>query len=163
MRSRTVHAVEGPGTIPVDGRSVEPDDNATVAKHDEGASVAQLGQLEAAVMERLWSWDRPVAVRDVLEDLQKDRPLAYTTVMTVLDNLHRKGMVIREKSGRAYVYRPTRSRATHTAELMEQVLSGTADRGGALMRFVQQMSPAEVADLRRAIENVDGGVQAEPR
>jgi predicted transcriptional regulator len=118
--------------------------------------VAQLGQLEAAVMERLWSWDRPVAVRDVLEDLQRERPLAYTTVMTVLDNLHRKGMVIREKSGRAYLYRPTRSRATHTAELMEQALSGTHDRGTALMRFVEQMSSDEVAELRRLLEVVDG-------
>lgn len=113
--------------------------------------MAQLGQLEAGVMERLWSWDRPVAVREVLEDLQRERSLAYTTVMTVLDNLHRKGMVIREKSGRAYLYRPTRSRATYTAELMEQALSGTHDRGTALMRFVEQMSSDEVAELRRIL------------
>ena len=75
-------------------------------------------------MERLWRWDRPAPVREVLEDMQQDRQIAYTTVMTVLDNLHRKGMVMREKNGRAYVYRPTRSRESHTAELMEQVSSG---------------------------------------
>ena len=114
--------------------------------------MAQLGQLEAAVMERLWSWDRPVAVRDVLEDLNQDRKLAYTTVMTVLDNLHRKGMVLREKSGRAYLYRPTRSRASHTAELMEQALSRSPDRRGALLRFVEQMSAGELAELRRALD-----------
>jgi predicted transcriptional regulator len=106
-------------------------------------------------MERLWSWDRPVAVREVLEDLQRERPLAYTTVMTVLDNLHRKGMVIREKAGRAYQYRPTRSRATHTAELMEEALSGTHDRGTALMRFVEQMPSEEVAELRRLLHTID--------
>lgn len=115
--------------------------------------MAHLGQLEAAVMDRLWSWDHPVSVRAVLEDLQKDRPLAYTTVMTVLDNLHRKGMVLREKSGRAYVYRPTRSRETHTAELMEQVLAGTNDRGGALLRFVEQMSVDEIDELRSALDS----------
>lgn len=120
----------------------------------KGSFVAQLGQLEAAVMERVWSWDAPVAVRDVLEDLQKERPLAYTTVMTVLDNLHRKGMVLREKRGRAYVYLPTRSRAMHTAEMMEQALSGTADRSTALMRFVEQMSSEEMGELRRALEQV---------
>ena len=126
--------------------------------------MARLGQLEAAVMERLWSWDRPVAVREVLEDLQEERPLAYTTVMTVLDNLHRKGMVLREKSGRAYLYRPTRSRATHTAELMEQALSGTEDRGTALMRFVEQMSADEVGELRRVLQTIDDKpVKKQPR
>lgn len=114
--------------------------------------MATLGHLEADVMERLWSWDRPVAVRDVLEDLQRDRRIAYTTVMTVLDNLHRKGIVLREKSGRAYLYRPTRSRATYTAELMEQVLSTTADRGTTLMRFVQQMSPTQALELRGVLD-----------
>ena len=117
--------------------------------------MASLGQLEAAVMERLWAWDRPVSVRDVLEDMQRDRTIAYTTVMTVLDNLHRKRMVIREKVGRAYVYRSTRSRERHTAELMEQALSGTADRGAALMHFVQEMSPDEVDDLKKALLAVD--------
>lgn len=115
--------------------------------------MTQLGQLEAAVMDRLWTLDRPVSVRDVLEDLNRDRNLAYTTVMTVLDNLHRKGMVLREKSGRAYAYRPARSRAGHTAELMEQALSRNPDRSTALLRFVEQMSPEELEELRRALRS----------
>lgn len=123
--------------------------------------MTQLGQLEAAIMERLWAWERPVAVRDVLEDLEREREIAYTTVMTVLDNLHRKAMVIREKQGRAYVYRPTRSRETYTAELMEQALEGTADRGGALMRFVEQMSASDIEDLRTALQIVEGETPAE--
>ena len=117
--------------------------------------MAQLGQLEAAVMERLWRWDRPAPVREVLEDMRQDRQIAYTTVMTVLDNLHRKGMVMREKNGRAYVYRPTRSRESHTAELMEQVLARTSNRGGALLRFVEQMSEDEIAELRGALTKIE--------
>lgn len=117
--------------------------------------MTELGHLEAAVMDRLWAWDRPVAVRDVLEDLQRDRPLAYTTVMTVLDNLHRKRMVMREKSGRAYFYRPTRSREAYTAELMQGVLSQASDRSSTLMRFVEQMSPGEVAELRQFLDRAD--------
>lgn len=113
-----------------------------------------LGHLEAAVMERLWIRDRPTSVREVLEDLQQDRGLAYTTVMTVLDNLHRKGMVIREKVGRAYVYRPARSKATYTADLMEQALATTADRGTALLHFVRQMPAEEAAELRRLLDSV---------
>ena len=51
----------------------------------------QFGELEAVIMDRLWDWGRPVLVREVLDDLRKDRSLAYTTVMTVMENLHRKG------------------------------------------------------------------------
>ena len=106
-------------------------------------------------MDRLWRWDRPVAVRDVLEDLNRDHDLAYTTVMTVLDNLHRKGVVLREKSGRAYVYRPTRSRASHTADLMQQVLADDPDRSGALLRFVEQLSAGDAEWLRRVVDDAD--------
>jgi predicted transcriptional regulator len=46
----------------------------------------QLGELEAVIMDRLWVWGRPVLVREVVEDLRPSRPLAYTTVMTVMEN-----------------------------------------------------------------------------
>lgn len=115
----------------------------------------QLGQLEATVMQRLWDWDRPVAVRDVLEDLQKSRAIAYTTVMTVLDNLHNKGFVRREKDGRAYLYAATLTREAHTATLLEQVLSESPDRSAALLHFVGHMSEDEVADLRSALASIN--------
>jgi predicted transcriptional regulator len=117
--------------------------------------VKRLGQLEAVVMQRLWDWDRPVAVREVLEDLQKQRAIAYTTVMTVLDNLHSKGLVRREKDGRAYRYSPTVSREAHTAGLLEDVLSNSPDRGATLLNFVEQMSPEDLAELRAALSSIE--------
>lgn len=114
----------------------------------------QLGKLEAAVMTRIWEWDRPVSVRQIVDHLQQSRSIAYTTVMTVLDNLHGKGLVTRRKEGRAYVYLPTVTREEHTAGLMEQVLDAAADRGGALLHFVGQMSPEELHDLRAAIDRL---------
>ncbi|MDN4161916.1 BlaI/MecI/CopY family transcriptional regulator [Nocardioides abyssi] len=111
----------------------------------------QLGQLEAAVMQRLWSWNRPVSVRDVLEDLVQERPLAYTTVMTVMDNLHSKGLVRRQKHGRAYLYAATSTREEHTAELLGQVLADSTDRSATLLRFVETLDPGEVAQLRTAL------------
>ena len=114
--------------------------------------MTQLGQLEAAVMERLWAHDGPMSVREVLERLNEDRALAYTTVMTVLDNLHRKQMVSREKAGRAWVYRPVASRSSYTAELMGQALADSPDRDSALLRFVEQLPESEVAQLRRLLE-----------
>lgn len=118
----------------------------------------QLGQLEAAVMQRLWSLNRPVLVRDVLETLSKDgRPLAYTTVMTVLDNLHSKGLLQREKQGKAYVYSPVYSRDEYTAHMLQEVLAGTEDRAAALMHLVDRMAPQEAAELLAALTQRVGG------
>jgi predicted transcriptional regulator len=69
----------------------------------------QFGELEAEIMDRLWAWSRPALVREVVDDLNRDRPLAYTTVMTVMENLHRKGWLRRERDGRAWRYEPTGS------------------------------------------------------
>ncbi|WP_411284010.1 BlaI/MecI/CopY family transcriptional regulator [Lapillicoccus sp.] len=120
----------------------------------------QLGELEAVVMDRLWTWERPTTVREVLDDLIEDRKLAYTTVMTVMDNLHRKGVLSREPDGRAYRYSPVRTRADHTADLIASVLSTSDDRTAPLLRFVEQMDPDELARLRAALERL--GAASEP-
>ena len=111
-----------------------------------------LGDLEAKVMTVLWQRDDPASVKDVLETLRRDRDLAYTTVMTVMDNLHRKGHLERERRGRAYLYATVRSREEHHARLMSESLDESADRSGTLMRFVGQMSAQEVTDLRRLLD-----------
>lgn len=102
-------------------------------------------------MDRLWSWNHPVVAREVLEDLQQHRDLAYTTVLTVLENLRRKGFAGREKDGRAYRYFATNTKDEHTAALMGEVLADSGDRSSTLLRFVEQMSADEVARLREAL------------
>ena len=102
-------------------------------------------------MDRLWSQDHPVAVREVLEDLQRERTLAYTTVMTVMDNLRRKGVLTREKDGRAYLYSAAVTREQHTATFMGEVLAGS-DTTTTLLHFLDQMPRAEVARLREALD-----------
>ncbi|MCW5951614.1 MAG: BlaI/MecI/CopY family transcriptional regulator [Propionibacteriaceae bacterium] len=70
-----------------------------------------LGELETAVMEILWAHpEQGMTVRDVHERLAAKRDLAYTTVMTVLDRLSKKEIVHRELEGRAWLYRPARTR-----------------------------------------------------
>src|SRR5512132_1103428 len=103
-------------------------------------------------MQRLWAADQPASVRDVVEDLRREREIAYTTVLTVLDNLRRKEMVSRTKDGRAYRYRPRLTREEHTASLMEEVLASSENRQVTLLHFVAQMSPEEVARLRDALD-----------
>ncbi|PKH41759.1 Predicted transcriptional regulator [Nocardioides alpinus] len=116
----------------------------------------QLGQLEAAVMQHLWSVRGPLSVREMHELLTEQRPLAYTTVMTVMDNLHSKGLVSRHKQGKAYLYTPVSSRDEHTAEVLQEVLADSQDRTAALMHLVGKMDPGEAAELLSALsERVD--------
>lgn len=110
------------------------------------------GELESAVMDCLWSRDDSVTVRECLGSLATGKPLAYTTVMTVLDNLHRKGAVSREMEGRAWRYRPTLTREQHTAAMLRDVLGTTGDRQAALMHFVADLDPDAVADLAAAVQ-----------
>ena len=111
----------------------------------------QLGQLETAAMQHLWGLDQPALVREVLENIGHHRPLAYTTVMTVLDNLHSKGLVQREKVGKAYAYAPVSSREEHTAAMLQEVLAESDDRTAALMHLVGRMESEEAAELLAAL------------
>lgn len=105
-------------------------------------------------MAHLWSVDRPMSVRDVLSALQQDRDLAYTTVMTVMENLRRKDLLTRAKDGRAYRYLPRHTREEHTAALMEEVLATSNDRRGTLLRFVEHIPANELAELRDLLNAV---------
>jgi predicted transcriptional regulator len=112
----------------------------------------QFGELEAVIMDRLWEWGRPALVREVVDDLSRDRSIAYTTVMTVMENLHRKGWLRRQRDGRAWRYEPTGSRSGYTAALMSEALATNPDRRTALAHFVLQMSPHDAALLREALD-----------
>ena len=77
--------------------------------------MAVLGELEGAVMGILWSRPDGLSVRDVHAVLSADRDLAYTTVMTVLDRLAKKGLASRRLDRRAWVYQASRSRTDEVA------------------------------------------------
>src|ERR1700722_7025353 len=122
----------------------------------------RFGDLEAVIMDRLWERASPALVREILEDLRPDRQLAYTTVMTVMENLHRKGWLRRERDGRAWRYEPTGSRSAYTAALMSEALSTTAGgRRNALAHFALQMSPQDAAVLRDALDRALGQPEAD--
>jgi len=110
-----------------------------------------LGELEAAVMTVLWQEQQPLKVREVLERLETGKKLAYTTVMTVLDNLHRKGWVTRELEGKAYRYEPALSRAEAAARTVRDVLASSGDPEAVLMHFAQSATERETELLRRAL------------
>ena len=123
----------------------------------------RFGELEAVIMERLWELGRPVLVREMVDALRPDRTLAYTTVMTVMENLYRKGWLRRERDGRAWRYEPTGSRSAYTAALMNEALGTSQDRRTALAHFVLQMSPHDVQLLQQALDQARGETQDQAR
>jgi predicted transcriptional regulator len=124
----------------------------------------RFGELEAVIMDRLWVQGRPMLVREMVDDLRDDRPLAYTTVMTVMENLHRKGWLRRERDGRAWRYEPSGSRSSYTAGLMNDALATSPDRRTALTHFALQMSPHDAVLLREALDQALGEPKAgEPK
>jgi predicted transcriptional regulator len=105
--------------------------------------------------------DAPAAhaatVRQVHDALGNTRDIAYTTVMTVLDRLAKKGAVQQIKEGRAYLYRPAVTLDELTAELMHDALGNAdgANRTSALVRFVDTASPDDAAALRAALAELE--------
>lgn len=121
--------------------------------------MATLGDLERAVMDLLWEHPEAITantLRDLLSKRTTDagddsRPLAVTTVLTVLSRLEKKGLVERERSSRPHRYRSVTSRAEHTAELMLEVLGSAPDREAVLARFIGTVSDGEAETLRKLL------------
>lgn len=114
--------------------------------------MARFGDLEAAIMDVVWAADRPLRVRDVADRLNRARPLAFNTIQTVLENLHRKGWLNREKTGRAHWYVAVRSREDYVAGLLNEALAVATDPAATLVRLVEDLEPGEIAQLRAALD-----------
>jgi len=112
------------------------------------------GDLEAVIMHRVWDHGGPVTVRELFEELQAERVIAYTTVMTTMDNLHRKGWLARVKEGKAYRYTATASREEYSARLMREALDDGGDTQAVLSHFVAQMDGEESEVLRTVVRRL---------
>jgi len=123
---------------------------------------ARLGDLERAIMDRLWALDpgKPedaLSVREVHDSLAQERDIAYTTVMTVLDRLAKKGMVTREREGRAWRYLPVSTSEELPAHLRRDSLEHIepSDRRAAMMHFLDGASAGEIDDLKAALAELE--------
>ena len=103
------------------------------------------GELEAEVLGALWAAVGPMTPGQVREVLGGE--LAYTTVLSVLSRLHTKGVVVRDKVGRAHAYSPSVAEAELTARRMQDLLQRGDDRAGVLQRFVAGLSRKDRALL----------------
>ena len=123
-----------------------------------------LGDLEHQVMAQLWNAGEPLTVRQVHDRLSRDRDLAYTTVMTVLDRLAKKGVVTQQRADRAYRYAPAQTREEMTAALMLDALSAAPDgvRDAALAHFVGRIDPSALTAAIEAARREPGGGRGRP-
>jgi predicted transcriptional regulator len=118
--------------------------------------VRGFGELEAVIMHRVWDHDGAVTVRDLFDELREARPIAYTTVMSTMDNLHRKGWLARERDGKAYRYTPVASREEYSARLMREALAEAGDTEAVLSHFVASMDGGQAEALRAALGKLAG-------
>ena len=122
------------------------------------AKLTRLGELERAVMDHLWSSTEPQTVRQVHEALAAHRDLAYTTIMTVLQRLAKKNLVVQHRDDRAHRYAPMHGRDELVAGLMVDALDQVEDSGSreaALVHFVERVGAGEAAALRRALAELE--------
>lgn len=115
--------------------------------------MGELGPLEAEIMDHAWSVSGPVTVRDVVDSVGARHGLAYTTVMTVMERLSKKGFLVRRKLGRAYVYQSRLSRDDYSARLVRSVLAAAGDRRSVLLGFVKSVRPDDLKELERMVKD----------
>jgi predicted transcriptional regulator len=119
-------------------------------------SGGNLGPLEAAVMDAVWAAGEPVAVRAVVDELnsKRDEPLAYTTVMTVMGRLAKKGTLRRRKEGRGFLYEA--SAPDQAGLAVKEVLDNYGD--AAVAHFVEtaRADPEVLERLRGILGEADG-------
>jgi predicted transcriptional regulator len=110
-----------------------------------------LGTLESAVMEVVWARSAPVTAREVCDRMTGTQERAYTTIMTTMDRLHRKGLLVRSKDGIAWRYAPALSRAEFEKALAdglaEEILQVHSD--AALAAFVDAAARVDESLLDR--------------
>lgn len=120
------------------------------ASRDNG-QMRQLGTLEADVMDVVWdAAPEYVSVHDILAKMA-DRKLAYTTILTVVTNLHSKGFLTRTKVSRAYHYAAVNTREQVTSQALRDILNASDDPTAVLMHFAQTASPEETDALRKSL------------
>ena len=113
-----------------------------------------LGPLQLQVMELVWEM-APTTVPQVHEALARRRKIAYTTVLTTMRSLERRGMVRHDAAGKAYVYEPALSRKKYTASclgrLVDELFDGKKEKLLCHLLGAERIGAKELAEIRRML------------
>lgn len=111
-----------------------------------------MGELEAQVLAVLWDTDAWMTPREVLDRLPPAPPVVYSTVMTILRRLWKKGILERRAEGKAFAYHPLQGREERTADRMVALLDAAQDPEVALSHFLAGLDGARRRQLRRLLD-----------
>jgi predicted transcriptional regulator len=115
-----------------------------------------LGELEARVLEELWK-GTPLTTPEVFLQVGQPRGLAYTTILTVLQRLSRKGLVSRSDAGRSHRYVPALSRQEFLSRRGEGLASELVRLGesgiAAFLAEAERLDPKVIDSIRKQLEN----------
>ena len=119
-------------------------------------------EAELEILRVLWTIG-PSTVKEVFLALQSSKLVGYTTVLKQLQVMHRKGLVRRSERFRAHVYEPGESRAFVQRQLARSLLKRAFDGSAhALLQSAlagRRVSPGELAEIRRLLEDLEGGAK----
>lgn len=103
----------------------------------------KISELEQQVMNIVWSLKK-CSVRDVLTIIGKTKPVAYTTILTVLQRLYEKGLVVKKREGKAFLYKPKVSKELYSRSMAQ----------GFLRKFINSFGDIGIASFAESIESL---------
>lgn len=112
-----------------------------------------LGELESEIMELVWNSSNSVSVRVVADNIQKKRKVAYTTVMTIMGRLVKKGLLKRKSTGVAYVYTSVYSKDQFLSRVSQQIIKNMVANFGdlAIANFSKEIEKIPLEKRRKLI------------
>jgi BlaI family penicillinase repressor len=114
---------------------------------------------ELAIMKVVWRLDRPATVRDVYEALRRQRAVAYTTVMTMMNILEEKGYLKKARVEKAFLYRPARPRhqvvGAMVRDFVDRVFDGASNALLLHLAKDERLSDRERKAITRMLEEMD--------
>jgi predicted transcriptional regulator len=127
-------------------------DNLKIIFYPERAGLGKFwGKLEAEILEIIWN-NGPMTVKRALFFISKSREYAYTTIMTVMNNLVKRGILIREKKGHSFLYTPIMEREEFLNYAISKVIKGLSNdyqEHLSLLSSEIAIPPAKLAKSRR--------------
>ena len=123
-------------------------------------SASKPSEMELAILSLLWENGKGT-VRSVHEQLNRTRPVRYTTTLKQMQVMHEKGMVKRDESSRTHIYKPTLPQvSTERAvvkDLMNRVFGGSAEKLVMHALKAKKASASELAQIRQLLDSLEGG------
>lgn len=116
-----------------------------------------LGELETEIMETIWEAENPLSVGDIVKILNRKRNIAYTTVMTIMGRLFRKGLLTRKPHRKAYLYSPIYTKDAFLTRVSQQIIKNLVSSFGktAIAHFadeIENMKPSKKRDLMKLLK-----------